>query len=41
MLSAQTSGAPPSVVLATTSAQALEIARATVGSRLSVVLRAE
>lgn len=41
MLSAQTTGAPPSVVLATTSAQALEIARAAVGSRLSVVLRAE
>jgi Flp pilus assembly protein CpaB len=41
LLSAQSGDAPPSVVLATTSAQALEIARAAVGSRLSVVLRAE
>lgn len=41
LLSAQSGDAPPSVVLATSSSQALEIARAAVGSRLSVVLRAD
>lgn len=39
LLSAPSAGDASSLVLATTSAEALEIARAAVGSRLSVVLR--
>lgn len=39
LLSSPSAGDAPSIVLATTSAQALAIARAAVGSRLSVVLR--